>query len=194
MDEGYIKYTSEWIKSGPLPEKELESLNKYRQQLYELGLIGAYENGIGFGNISRRWWENQFIISGSATGNLEHLTADHYTLVEDFDLSQNQLTCRGPIQASSESMSHGVIYQTSNRINAVIHVHSADLWKRLLHRVPTTGKDITYGTPEMALEIIRLFHETNLNEQKVFVMEGHQDGIFAFGRSLEEAMEALLNC
>jgi L-ribulose-5-phosphate 4-epimerase len=192
-EEGYVKYSSNWIKTIPLPYGQIEILNCYRQKLYDLGLIGAYENGIGFGNISQRWREDQFIISGSATGNLHELSADHYTLVVDFDTALNQLTCKGPVQASSESMSHGVIYRQNRKINAVIHVHSADMWNALLYKIPTTGKEIAYGTPEMAMEIIRLFQDSDVNDKKIFAMAGHEDGIFSFGKDMEEALGALLN-
>lgn len=191
-EEGYIKYSCHWIKADPLPYHDIETLNRCRQKLYELGLIGAYENGIGFGNISRRREDDQFIITGTATGRLPELCADHYTIVVDFDLARNELTCRGPVKASSESMSHGAIYRQGRDINAVIHVHSSALWNRLLNKVPTTGEEIAYGTPEMAMEIIRLFRETDVSARKIFVMAGHEDGLFSFGKNLQEALHVLL--
>jgi L-ribulose-5-phosphate 4-epimerase len=191
-EEGYVKYSCQWIKDDPLAEEQIQVLNSYRQKLYSLGLVGANDDGIGFGNISQRWLENQFVISGTQTGHLYNLSARHFTVVVDFDISKNMLTCKGPIKASSESMSHGVIYRQNKAINAVIHVHSAGLWNKLLYEVPTTGKEISYGTPEMALEIARLFRETNVCELKVFAMAGHQDGIFSFGENMDEAMDALL--
>lgn len=71
LDEGYIKYQSDWIKSTPLPYTAIQELNFWRAKLYQLGLLGAYANGIGFGNISQRWGtqDGLFVISGSTTGN-----------------------------------------------------------------------------------------------------------------------------
>ena len=104
IDEGYVKYQCNWIKSEPMDLNEIAALNKWRNKLYELGLIGEYENGIGFGNISIRCSQpEQFVVSGTQTGNLPVLNENHYTRVTNFDLEQNSLTCYGPIKASSES-------------------------------------------------------------------------------------------
>ncbi|MCO6479946.1 MAG: class II aldolase/adducin family protein [Phaeodactylibacter sp.] len=193
MDEGYIKFDSHWKNAPPLPEAEIAELNIYRQRLYEQGLIGAYDNGIGYGNISRRYGDSgQFIISGSATGNLVELTAGHYALVTKVEARQNRLWCEGPANASSESMSHAAVYQECPWVNGVIHVHHPGLWKALLHKLPTTDKSAPYGSPEMVDSIIQLMRETRLEEQKIFVMEGHREGIFTFGRSLKEAFDVLM--
>ena len=192
IDEGYIKFTPVWKRSAPLPEAVIEDLNKARQELYDCNLIGAYPNGIGFGNISQRIkGTTQFYISGSATGNYAKLTGAHYSKVRSFDLEKNSLTCSGPIVASSESMSHAVIYQVCDWVNAVIHVHHLEYWQKLLHQVPTTDRSATYGSPEMAFSIIDLLKTTNLPETKLFVMEGHREGIFAFGKNLEEAVRII---
>lgn len=193
MDEGYIKFEAHWEEASPLPEAEIAELNTFRRRLYELKFIGAYDNGIGYGNISRRYGDRgQFIISGSATGNFPQLTAEHYALVTGVEAEKNRLWCEGPVVASSESMSHAAIYQECTWANGVIHVHHAGLWKALLHKVPTTDKSAPYGSPEMAASIIQLMRETRLKEQKIFVMEGHEEGIFTFGHSLEEAFEVLM--
>jgi ribulose-5-phosphate 4-epimerase/fuculose-1-phosphate aldolase len=156
--------------------------------MYQAGLIGAYPDGIGFGNISCRWKDtDQFLISGSATGNYQRLTGDHYSLVTSVDIDQNQLSCTGPIIASSESMSHAVIYRECPEVQGVIHIHNLEMWKRLLHQVPTTDAQATYGSPEMAYSIIDLLQRSDLREQRIFVMEGHREGVFAFGENLATA-------
>ena len=194
MEEGYIKFKANWEKSPALPLRFIKHLNHWRNILYELKLIGSYENSIGFGNISLRFGtSDHFIISGSGTGILETLKADHYSLVTNIDIDNNKLDCRGPIIASSESMSHGVIYRECADIQGVIHVHNKPLWEKLMHKVPTTDNKAEYGTPEMAYEIIRLIHESDLLEKKIIVMEGHDEGVFTFGKTLEEAGEILLD-
>ncbi|MGZ3851376.1 MAG: hypothetical protein ACXVBX_01215, partial [Flavisolibacter sp.] len=77
--------------------------------------------------------------------------------------------------------------------NAVIHIHSLDLWKRLMDQVPTSRENISYGTTEMANEIKRLFDETELSKEKIMVMKGHREGIISFGKDLDEAGNILLN-
>ncbi len=193
MDEGYIKFKCIWKKKVPLSKTKLNELNNWRDKLFSLGLIGAYDNGIGFGNISVRDSHNKFIITGSATGNLNKLTPEHYVLVDTYDLKENSLVCIGPIKASSESLSHAVIYESSENTNAVIHIHDLKLWEKLLDKVPTTRKEVSYGTPEMANEIKRLFKETNVSDEKIIVMAGHEEGIMSLGKDLNEAGEILLS-
>jgi len=194
MDEkGYIKFNCNWIKSEPKSFSKFIEINNWRNKLYDLGLIGVYPNGIGFGNISIRDNLNQFIITGSATGGIEKLSEQHYTKVTEFSLEKNSLTCEGPIKASSESLTHAAIYQTNPEVNVVIHVHNLNLWKKLINKIPTTSKDAEYGTPEMAKEIIRLFNETDVKEKKILAMEGHKEGIISFGNTMEEAGKILLN-
>ena len=193
MDEGYIKFKAIWEKSPGMPLSQIKTLNEWRDRLHALGLIGAYGNGIGFGNISERFDESDtFLITGSATGNLESLNGKHYSLVTGVDIRDNTLHCRGPIVASSESMSHAMIYQECPWVHGVIHVHSLFLWEKLLHQVPTTAKTAPYGSPEMGLSIIDLLQNTDLKNKKIFVMEGHEEGIFTFGKSLDEAGNVLL--
>jgi ribulose-5-phosphate 4-epimerase/fuculose-1-phosphate aldolase len=192
MDEGYIKFYCNWIKAEPLSINQLLQINSWRDTLYNLGYIGAYKNGIGFGNISIRCNNRNFIITGSTTGGFKTLDENHYVLVDDYNLLQNSVTCTGPIKASSESLSHAVIYECSPETNAVIHIHNLGMWKRLIHKVPTTREEIPYGTPEMANEIKRLFEITNVSTEKIIVMAGHQEGIIVFGKTLDEAGEILL--
>lgn len=195
LDEGYIKYQSDWIKSAPLPNDSIKELNSWRAKFYQLGLLGAYANGIGFGNISQRWntKDGLFAISGSTTGNIEVLDETHYTLVTEVQVDRNFLKCSGPIIASSESMSHAAIYEQCPKINAAIHVHHEAMWQYYLDKVPSTAEDIPYGTPEMAYAIANLLTEKTTQELGFFVMAGHREGMFAFGESLKEAGEKLLH-
>lgn len=194
MDEkGYIKYNCHWVKEKPLKSPLIEELNIWRDKLYLLKLIGAYPNGIGFGNISIRLDGHTFLITGSATGHIKQLTAMHYTKVTSFNFEKNTLTCHGPIQASSESLTHAAVYALSTDINAVIHIHSKFLWDKLLRVIPTTSPSVEYGTPQMAFEIGRLFQETDLNTKRILVMAGHEEGIIAFGENLDDAGELILS-
>ncbi len=193
-EEGYVKFNCDWIKADSVSESLLSEINAWRAKMFKLGLIGMFENGVGFGNISVRGPEkNQFIISGTATGGIASLEPEHYTIVTDYSIEKNWVECKGPIKASSEAMTHAVIYQSDKSINAVIHVHNLAFWKKLLEKVPTTKKDAEYGTPEMAEEVIRLFKETDVKEKKIMVMAGHKEGIVSFGKSLDDAGSILLS-
>ena len=193
MDEGSIKFNCNWIKAEPASSKHIKELNIWRDKLYNLGLIGADKNGIGFGNISIRFEKHAFIITGSATGGLNKLSESHYVLVNEYDLLQNSLICTGPIKASSESLSHAVIYECSPETNAVMHIHNIDMWEKLMHKAPSTSDNVSYGTPEMANEIKRLFNETPVAVEKILVMSGHKEGIIAFGSTLDEAGKIIIS-
>jgi len=43
----------------------------------------------------------------------------------------------------------------------------------------------------MACEVMRLFKVTDVQGRKIFVMAGHEGGIVAFGKDLEEALAVL---
>jgi L-ribulose-5-phosphate 4-epimerase len=191
MYEGYIKFDCHWIMAEPVPFVRLREINQWRDKLYNLGLIGVYDNGIGFGNISIRAEKNTFIITGSATGHLDKLTEDHYVLVNDYDLVKNNLTCTGPIKASSESLSHAIIYECLPETKAVMHIHNINMWKKLMDQISTTDKDVTYGTPEMASEIKNIIGKLG-GKEKILVMGGHEGGIITFGETLDEAGGILL--
>lgn len=193
IDEGYVKFNCEWVKSEPLPSPDIVELNEWRTKLFRLGLIGVYPDGTGFGNVSIRIpLTNEFIVTGTQTGGIRELSGAHYTKVIAGDLDRNWLKCAGPVQASSESLTHLAIYQADQNVNAVVHTHHPGLWKHLLNQVPTTFPSVSYGTPEMAHEIFRLFSETGISKEKVLVMAGHEDGVITFGHDISEAATHLL--
>ena len=192
IDEGYIKFHCQWIKGSSPSFSEISEMNQIRTELHSKNLIGVYEDGIGFGNISvRAKGKAKFIVSGTQTGQIPILNENHYTFVLNYDLSQNSLTCEGKTKASSESLTHAALYDLSADINAIIHIHHAGFWKKLLNQVPTTKKEVPYGTPKMALEMMRLYDGSDLPSRKVLVMAGHEEGILTFGKDFSEAKKIL---
>jgi ribulose-5-phosphate 4-epimerase/fuculose-1-phosphate aldolase len=194
IDEGYTKFVVDWTRTPSLTHLKLAELIQWRNPLYAAGLIGEYEEqGIGFGNISvRSSAEGQFIISGTQTGHLAVLENEHFSLVTDFDLTRNSVTCSGPIQASSESMTHATLYSLDASISAVVHVHSAEMWLRLGDSLPATNAAVAYGTPEMAVEFERLYRETEFPDTGVAIMAGHEDGLISIGKNMQEAANRVL--
>jgi len=190
--EGVIKFSCSWVKQDPFDFELFDEMNRWRNCLYQLGLIGVYDDGLGYGNISIRSDRDQFIITGSATGGMKSLTKEHYTKVVSFDIEANSLTAQGPIIASSESLTHAAIYQSDRNINAIFHGHHLGLWQHYLHKLPTSSLSVEYGTPSMAHEIIKLYTETDLPDKKVMIMGGHQEGFIAFGNTMDEAGGILL--
>ena len=197
MDEGVVKYRCDWQEADPVAAATIADLMDWRDRLHSWGLISVYKNGIGFGNVSVRIGNScQFVISGTQTAHLPTLGPESYCSVTEFNLEQNFLGCRGPVPASSESLTHAAIYLHRDDVGAIIHVHNPKLWQQLLFKIPTTRKEIPYGTPQMALEMFRLFEEENLADRKILAMAGHEDGIICFGSTLDEAgtvLSAVMN-
>jgi hypothetical protein len=61
-----------------------------------------------------------------------------------------------------------------------------------MFRVPSTGYNVAYGTPEMARELVRLYRETEFAKEGVAQMAGHEDGVVSFGDTIENAAQRLL--
>ena len=158
-----------------------------------MDLIGAYENGVGFGNISMRIrGGNQFVITGSATGEIPELEPGHYVKVTSFNINDNAVQCVGPLKASSESLTHAAIYSADQGVNAIIHIHSIDLWNNLIYKVPTTNPGMDYGTPGLAKDVSRLFGESDVIEKRIIVMAGDRAGLLTFGHDMDEAVNILM--
>ena len=190
-DEGYIKYRAQRVE-GSIPDHEgFAELNRCRTELYDLRLIGICPNGVGYGNVSVRVRGSQFIISGSATGGIRELSKGHYAFVESFDLDQNSVRSVGEIDASSESMSHGAVYRALPAVNAVIHVHSRELFDFMrAEHYPETDPAIPFGTPELARAIEALILSAGAS-RGIFVTAGHDEGIIAYGDSVRSALELI---
>jgi ribulose-5-phosphate 4-epimerase/fuculose-1-phosphate aldolase len=195
IDEGYTKYRVTWTDRRPLDHPAIAELERWRRPLFDAGLIGHYRDlDIGYGNISTKVEDcGLFIISGTQTGHLARTGCQHYALVTGVSISGNAVTCRGAVQASSETLTHAAIYELDLSIQAVVHVHDAVLWERLKDAVPTTDASVAYGTPEMAMEFRRLYADTALADVGVAVMAGHESGLLSIGGDIEEAASRLLS-
>jgi len=189
----YVKFTYQRVRADVAPFAALDELNACRRKLLDQNLLGVYPNGVGFGNVSvRDGRTTSFCITGSATGGLADLTPADCVRVVAYDFARNWLSYEGTAIPSSESLTHAAIYESDPSASAVIHCHDSLLWRTLPDRVPTSSKCVTYGTPEMAHEIMRLFEVSDVRSKTIFVMAGHQDGVIAFGKNLEDAFDVLM--
>jgi ribulose-5-phosphate 4-epimerase/fuculose-1-phosphate aldolase len=202
-EEGVIRFDLEFTAAAPVAIPGLDQLNAWRRILRQLGLIGqdpARYGGYGFGNISRRMPpfdtpqnHRRFVISGSQTAHMPELSATGFASVSEYDASHNRVVATGPVKPSSESLTHGSIYNSNNDIRVIFHVHSPTIWDcAAVLNLPATNARVPYGTPAMAQEVERLFEDADHIEAGVFVMGGHEDGVIAFGRTADEAGSVLM--
>lgn len=202
--EGVIKFKMTYTQADALPTDQLSELNAWRKVMVLMGMIGQSPyryTGYGFGNISRRLTSdenpadpNEFLISGTQTGGINDLLPEHYAKILNCNGTENHVIAEGPMKPSSESMTHGIVYQLDQSVQWVFHAHDPYIWTHATAlSVPETGIDVEYGTPEMSAEVERLFSEGEVKEKKIFSMAGHVDGIVTFGATAEEAGGVLMN-
>jgi hypothetical protein len=192
-EKGYIQFRCDWRQVDSVSYGRLPELLVWRSVLWQENLVGVDANGVGFGNVSERVsGTDSFVITATQTGDLQDLDASHFALVEEFDVHANRIRCSGAIRASSESLSHAILYELDDAVGAVVHVHDASAWSTLRDVIPTTGAAAEAGTVAMADEIGRLYRSGALRDRKVLVMGGHRDGLLSFGRDIEEAATVML--
>ena len=197
--EGVIKYQLIHTDAVyPFTQQQLVPINCWRNIMLKLGLIGQDDDrygGLGYGNISQRmdYGSTEFIITGTQTGELPHLEPSHFCIVSEADLHNNRITSKGPCKPSSEALTHAAVYHQDLHIQSVIHAHNSDIWKNS-HRLglPYTSSDTPYGTPEMALAVKQLFDAGKFDNVSIFTMQGHEDGVMAFGANMEQVALELI--
>lgn len=192
--EGVVRFSLTFIPADPPPAELTGKINAWRQILFRLGLIGQDTNrygGVGFGNISIRLTSDggeSFLVSGTQTGGISRLSSEHYAVVTVYDPAANHVAAKGVVRPSSESLTHGMLYRLDRTIGAVIHVHSPEIWHHAdAVGIPSTPRDIPYGTPEMAEAVRILLQGTEAGSLQIIAMGGHEDGIVTFGTSIEAA-------
>lgn len=191
--EGVTKFQLDFTRSAPPPRSLMAPLNAWRTVLHRLGLIsqdpGRY-GGVGFGNVSLRCSVPKaagpgprFLVSGTQTGGVPELTERHYCWVHGYDLRANAVRASGPIPPSSEALTHAAVYEANGSVQCVLHVHSPEIWTRAQElKLPWIHDSVAYGTPEMAQAVgVLAGHRSH----GILAMGGHEDGIIAYGRTLD---------
>ncbi len=191
-NDGEIKFHQDHTVADPPLPIHLVELRAWRNRLHQWKLLGVYPNGNGYGNVSHRLPTQDgalhFVITGTRTGREAFLWQNAFTTVTAFDVSKNLVVSQGQVSASSESLTHGVIYQADPSARYVFHAHDPTIWSaRHSLGLLETAADVPYGTPEMADQVLRLFSETDVASRRVFAMAGHEDGLVSFGQTAVEA-------
>jgi len=173
------------------------SLLRWRRRLAKVGVVGAdparYQ-GAGFGNLSGRLppfpgcpGARRFLVTGTQTGGHRSLKLADLCLVTRCDAERNRVSSLGLVKPSSESMTHGALYDADPTIRFVFHVHSPLVWERAQElRLPTTEAAAGYGTPVMCREVREKLADPQVREAGILVMGGHRDGLLCFGTTADE--------
>lgn len=191
--EGVTKFVLDFRKAPPPDPDIVAPLNAWRTVLHRLGLTAQDPlryGGVGFGNVSMRTTGHTidgatplFLVSGTQTAGLPKLTQRHYCWVMGYDLRANSLHAAGLVPPSSETLTHAAVYRAEPSANCVLHVHSPEIWTHAAALgIPVVDEHIPYGTPEMADAVGMLVDH---HAQGIIAMGGHEDGIVAYGSSIE---------
>ncbi|SHO49052.1 class II aldolase/adducin family protein [Desulfopila aestuarii] len=196
--EGVVKFRLDFHQKRCITKEMTAELNGWRHVLHRLGLIGQEPEryqGLGFGNISCRTSDarSSFLISGTQTGKSPFLSCSEYALVTQCDPLTNSVSSMGLTKPSSEALTHGQLYLLDVTIGSVVHAHSPEIWNQAeAMGLPRTPRDVAYGTVEMALAVDELFSLKSVRNCRLFVMDGHQDGVVSFGSNIEEACGTMI--
>jgi ribulose-5-phosphate 4-epimerase/fuculose-1-phosphate aldolase len=204
--EGVTKFENEFKNehiSALRYEAQIGELKAWRAFMMAQGILGQdpgrYE-GVGFGNLSARigpysapQGKRPFLVTGTQTNTLSEIDRRHFSIVDTYDIRGNRLQSHGPVAPSSESLTHGAIYDLSSSVRFVMHGHAPLLfqYRKQLH-IPTTGVNIPYGTVAMAQEMRRLHTDSTVGEKRIIAMDSHEDGIITFGKTAWDAGETML--
>ncbi len=192
IDEGVVKYSLKYTQTDEIAVKECKKIENVRARLFSLGLIGAYCDGVGFGNISVRYKKkDSFVITATQTGELPKLSPSYYSFVKKVDFKKFRTYAIGPSRPSSEAITHACIYNLDPDIKAVIHIHNEKIWDYMLKNDYLSTNDTPYGTPEMVEDVNYIYKNIDPFLNNAFVMKGHFEGVVTFGKSLKDAEKTL---
>lgn len=194
--EGVIKYRLDYHPAPPPYATGFTELNAWRDLLWRLGMIGQDDKrygGLGYGNLSLRLNGKSFLITGTQTGHLPHLTVDHYSWVREARPEENYLAAEGPLPPSSEALTHAAVYGACATIHCVAHGHSPGIWSNAKALgLACVAEEIVYGTPAMAQAVAALVQKHP--EQGLIVMLGHCDGLLTYGQTVEQTCWLMARC
>lgn len=139
------------------------------------------------GNSSIRHGDG-LLISASGS-NLGCLEKNELPFVEHCDLEAERVYYQGPIEPSSESIMHWLIYQNRPEARAIIHAHDefATRPELLSGEVEESEREEPYGTIELARMAIATFQRA----ERIIVLKNH--GYVAIGSDLDRTCDLVVD-
>ena len=166
----------------------LSDLKKWCRIFHEENLAPSYPGGSS-GNLSFRIKNGEigFIITASHTALKENMSDNDFTEVISYNKSKNTITGKGKREPSSEAVMHFLIYKNRPDINTVLHGHSPDIINHADSlNIPTTEKELPYGTYEIAENALKLIKKSDF-----IILKNH--GFISLGKTVEEAGNNIMN-
>lgn len=139
------------------------------------------------GNLSTRFGDGFFIsASGSNLGGIEE---NELILVEGCDVEAQRVLYHGPMEPSSESIMHWLIYRNQLEARAIIHAHDefATRPELLAGVVEESEREEPYGSVELARMAIATFQRT----ERIIVLRNH--GYVAIGPDLDRTCDLVVD-
>lgn len=200
MTETAIPFAYELTK----PDAKLGSpevmaeLNGWRALLRRIGVVGRDADrygSYGFGSLSFRDPENpdQFFVTASQSGALEPVDDEQMVLITHCNLGRFWVDATGHQPPSSETLTHGMLYQADPRVHWVVRGHCAEVWQRYGELgLLCTAPEVDDGTAAMVNAVAELL-ERNQSRPLAFVTLGQEDGVFACGATIRDVSNLLVN-
>ncbi len=138
------------------------------------------------GNLSIRHGEG-FVVTAAGC-NLGCIEKDELIFVEQCDLASEEVFFRGPVDPSSESIMHWLIYRNRPESRVIIHAHDefATRPELLKGRVEESRREEPYGTVELARMAIETFERAG----QIIVLKNH--GYVATGENLASTCDLVV--
>lgn len=179
-----VKFKTVFISDEVSDEKEVEELKHWCNQFHKNNLTPTV-GGAATGNLSFRL-EDEFIITGTMLKTKENLSNDCFVRVVNYDVYKNAFYVEGKKEPSCESITHNLIYNTRNDVNAIFHGHSVLIAKNAEKlKLPVTKNEQLPGTIELANEVL-----DTLSNNIIVIKNG---GFITLGGTMKEAGELTLN-
>lgn len=172
-----VRFETRVVDARPPEAPDGEALVRWCRAFTAEGFSPVGESAVG--NLSVRMAPG-FLVTPTHLPFLELEIEDLVHLIE-VDGDASTVTVRGRHEPTSEAFMHHAIYACRPDVNAVFHGHGDALLAAARRAgLPTTPREVAYGTPELA----RLAADV-AREHDLFLLAHH--GFVALGATMDQA-------
>lgn len=128
----------------------------------------------------------RIIINGNNI-DLENLKIEDVLEIVDYDPVKKIVLAMGPTEPNVDTPVHWLIHHARDDVNAVIQLNGEKLVEKFSKKLPTTEKEYTSGTLELAKEILRTLRTSN--SKNILLKD---KGILFVGASVKEVEDIVI--